>query len=598
MTSHDSEARRPGPSHRLSLSRTPQPARASERRRRPQPLLKQRMPSGRGAMDQPNITSGGAGVLTPRFWVMVVLTGIAAGLLGALMMAILFNVQYAAFGYHAGSLEHGAEQASAARRVASLLIAGVFGGVAWFLLRRYTRGEPSEIDEAVWNGDGRLSFRRCLGTSVISEIVIGMGASIGREAAPKLLGGASGSVLAGWGGLSAQQRRLLVACGGGAGLAAVYNVPLAGALFTAEILIGSITLPVMLPAIACSAIATATAWIYLPDHAVYPGIPDYRFTWSVMTWAVLAGPVIGLVSAGYIRLIGWVSYHRATGTTALFAPVIAFGVLGVIGIWYPQLFGNGLDMARDAFLGLSSAGLLLTLFALKPLVTALCLGSGASGGLFTPTLATGAVLGGAARHRLEPGLARLPVRRVRHGLRGGHDRRVDAGAAVRPGPRARAHPQRLRADGPDDGGDRDRHPRRLPHRRILHLLRPAARPYRGQRAGRVSRQPGPADVPQRSGPGLTSRIGRGPYAAVTRSGSVPRVAGRSWSGGAGKMRPPGRHRVLLSHSRWPCRPRRRVPHWCRSRCQAGLVRPSPGAARRPSGRRHRTGSRPGVPRLP
>ena len=395
MTSPDSEARRPGPSHRLGLSRTRQPARASERRRRPQPLLKQRMPSGRGAIEQANITSGGAGVLTPRFWVMVALTGIAAGLLGALMMAILFNVQYAAFGYHAGSLEHGVAQASAARRVASLLIAGVFGGVAWFLLRRYTKGEPSELDEAVWNGDGRLSFRRCLGTSVISEVVIGMGASLGREAAPKLLGGASGSVLAGWGGLSAQQRRLLVACGGGAGLAAVYNVPLAGALFTAEILIGSISLPVMLPAIACSWIATATAWIYLPDHAIYPGIPDYRFTWSVMTWAVLAGPVIGLVSAGYIRLIGWVSYHRAKGTTALFAPVIAFGVLGVIGIWYPQLFGNGLDMARDAFLGISSAGLLLTLFALKPLVTAMCLGSSASGGLFTPTLATGAVLGGA-----------------------------------------------------------------------------------------------------------------------------------------------------------------------------------------------------------
>ena len=395
MTGPGGRERRPGPPRWLSAVRDRRAARVSERKRRPQPLLKQRMPSGRGAMEQPNITSHGAGVLTPRFWMMVVLTGIAAGLLGALMMAILFNVQYAAFGYHEGSLQHGVEQASAARRVASLLIAGAFGGVAWFLLRRYTKGEPSEIDEAVWNGDGRLSFRRCLATSVISEVVIGMGASIGREAAPKLLGGASGSVLAGWGGLSAQQRRLLVACGGGAGLAAVYNVPLAGALFTAEILIGSITLPVMLPAIACSAIATATAWVYLPNRAVYLGIPDYRFTWSVMTWAVLAGPVIGLVSAGYIRLIGWVSHHRARGTTALFAPVIAFGILGVIGIWYPQLFGNGLDMARDAFLGIGSFSLLLTLFALKPLVTALCLGSGASGGLFTPTLATGAVLGGA-----------------------------------------------------------------------------------------------------------------------------------------------------------------------------------------------------------
>ena len=286
---------------------------------------------------------------------MVAAVGVAAGLLGALMMLILFNVQYAAFGYHSGSLQEGVEHASAGRRVGSLLIAGAFGGVAWFLLRRYTAGEPSEIDEALWAGDGRLSFRRCLGTSVISEVVIGMGASIGREAAPKLLGGASGCVLAGWAGLSPQQRRLLVACGGGAGLAAVYNVPLAGALFTAEILLGGISLPVMLPAIVCSWIATATAWVYLPDRATYVGIPDYRFTASLMTWALLAGPAIGLISAGYIRLIGWVSHHRARGTRALYAPAVAFGLLGVIGIWYPQLFGNGLDMARDAFLGLGGS---------------------------------------------------------------------------------------------------------------------------------------------------------------------------------------------------------------------------------------------------
>jgi CIC family chloride channel protein len=325
---------------------------------------------------------------------MVVLTGIAAGLFGALMMLILFSVQHAAFGYHTGSLQHGVEQAPAVRRVASLLIAGVFGGAAWFLLRRYTRGQPSEIDESLWHGDGHLTFWRSLGTSVISEVVIGMGASIGRESAPKLLGGAAGSVLSGWGGLSVQQRRLLVACGGGAGLAAVYNVPLAGALFTAEILLGSISLPVILPALACSWIATATAWVYLPDRATYSGIPDYRFSGPLMAWAVLAGPVIGLIAAGYIRLIGWVSYRRARGTRALYAPVIAFGVLAFIGIWYPQLFGNGLDMARDAFLGTGGLGLLLTLFALKPLVTALCLGSGASGGLFTPTLSTGAVLGG------------------------------------------------------------------------------------------------------------------------------------------------------------------------------------------------------------
>jgi hypothetical protein len=99
----------PSPRRWLSTVRNRRSARVSERQRRPRPLLKQRMPSGRGATEQPNITSGGAGVLTPRFWLMLVLAGVAAGLLGALMMAILFNVQYAAFGYHEGSLQYGTE---------------------------------------------------------------------------------------------------------------------------------------------------------------------------------------------------------------------------------------------------------------------------------------------------------------------------------------------------------------------------------------------------------------------------------------------------------------------------------------------------------
>ena len=73
------------------------------------------------------------------------------------------------------------ERASDPRRLVSLLLAGVAGGVAWYLLRRFTKGEKSEVDDAIWRGDARLSFRRCLGTGVISELVIGMGASIGRE---------------------------------------------------------------------------------------------------------------------------------------------------------------------------------------------------------------------------------------------------------------------------------------------------------------------------------------------------------------------------------------------------------------------------------
>jgi CIC family chloride channel protein len=362
----------------------------------PQPLIRTRLPSGRGATEQPNATGDGDAALTPVFWLMVVLTGVAAGLFGDLMMLLLYSVQHLAFGYRVGSLEAAVTRASDVRRIVVLLVAGAFGGAAWYLLRRFTPGERTEIDDVVWGDGERLSFRRSLGTSLISEVVIGMGASIGRENAPKLLGGASASLLASWARLSPAQRKLLMACGGGAGLAAVYNVPLGGALFTAEIMMGAVTLPVALPALACSGIATVTAWLYLPSHATYPGVPSFRFTVPLLVWSLLAGPLIGLIASGYIRLIGWVTHHTVTGRAAIFTPVAAFAVLGLIGFAYPQLFGNGKGMASDAFLGAAGLVVLLPLAVLKPLVTALCLGSGASGGLFTPTMSTGAVLGGAA----------------------------------------------------------------------------------------------------------------------------------------------------------------------------------------------------------
>ncbi|HTW06799.1 MAG TPA: chloride channel protein [Acidimicrobiales bacterium] len=379
----------------------PVPARAHDggdgartRRRVPVPLLKQRVPSGRGAIEQPNASGDGDAALTIRFWVALLLTGIATGLFGAGLMWLLFHVEHLAFNYSSGPLESAVERASDLRRLVSLLVAGLVGGMGWFLLRRFTEGEKSDADDSIWRGDARLSFRRCLGTSVLSEVVVGMGASIGREQAPKLMGAASGSVISGRLRLTKGQRRLVVACGAGAGLAAVYNVPLGGALFTIEVLLGSTVLPAVLPALACSFIATLTAWAYLPSAPTYVGVPAYHFTASLMVWACAAGPVIGLVAIGYVRLIGWVSYHGSQGVRLIPSMVVAFGALGLIGFEYPQLFGNGKDMAHDAFVGSGTLVTLLALSALKPLVTAACLKSGAAGGLFTPTLSTGAVLGG------------------------------------------------------------------------------------------------------------------------------------------------------------------------------------------------------------
>ncbi|GAY11998.1 chloride channel protein [Pseudonocardia sp. N23] len=348
-------------------------------------------------MEQPNVTGDGDVPLTGRFWVAVALTGIGAGLAGVALMLVLYSVQGLAFGAAAGTPTGDVEAAVAAadplRRVLPLLAAGVIAGVGWYVLRRRTSG-PAEVDDAIWRGDGRLSVPRSAGTSVLSEIVVGLGASLGREAAPKLMGGVCGSVLAHPLGLSAAQRRLLVACGAGAGVAAVYNVPLAGALFTAEVLCGTVRLPVILPALASSAIATCVGWVYLPTGPVYPGIPDYPFHLSEVAWALLAGPVIGLAAVGFVRLVAWVSHHRPRGRWELVAPLGAFAVLAALGLLWPQLYGNGQGIARDAFLGSGDLVLFAILMVLKPLVTTLCLGSGAAGGLLTPTLSTGAVLGG------------------------------------------------------------------------------------------------------------------------------------------------------------------------------------------------------------
>ncbi len=359
----------------------------------PQPAIRRRIPSGRGATEQPNAGGDGEAELTARFWLLLVVTGVATGLFGDLMMYVLFSLQHIGFAYHLGSFEAAVEHVSATRRIVDLAIAGAFGGLAWWALRRATAGQRADVDDAAWNGTP-LGFWRSFLSGLISEVVIGLGASLGRENAPRLMGGVSGSVLAGWGRLSSGQRRLLVACGAGAGLAAVYNVPLGGALYSAEILMGTLALPTVLPAVACSSIATATAWLYLPEHATYVDVPAYHFTLALMVWCLLAGPVIGLVAAAWVRLVAFVSHHALKGYLLLVGPLGAFVLLGLVGVRYPQLFGNGKDLAHDMFVGSgASLSVLAALFVLKPIMTALCLGSGGSGGLFTPTFSTGAVLG-------------------------------------------------------------------------------------------------------------------------------------------------------------------------------------------------------------
>jgi H+/Cl- antiporter ClcA len=252
---------------------------------------------------------------------------------------------------------------------------------------------PPDVSEALWLRSARLPLLASLARAVESITIVALGASLGREAAPQQAGAAWASTISEWAKLPDWQRRLLVACGAGAGMAAVYDVPLGGALFALEVLLGTVTLPLVLPALATSLLATAVAWLALPNVPTYD-VPSYNVHASQVVWALLAGPLAGLAAVVWIRLVARAHAMRPSGRGRLLAPLAVFTALGVIAIQYPELLGNGKPVVQAALVAQLTAGLIAAMLVLKPLVTAACLGSGAPGGLFTPTLAYGVLLGG------------------------------------------------------------------------------------------------------------------------------------------------------------------------------------------------------------
>jgi CIC family chloride channel protein len=332
------------------------------------------------------------------FWLAVLLTGAGAGIGAIALTRLLDAVQHRAWPDAHGSLLGGALHASPGRHVVVLLGAGVLTGLGQLVLGRLASGNGIDTTEAIWFSAGRLPAVRTLGSALLSVVVVGMGASLGREGATKQVGAVLANGLSDRAALSDEQRRLLVACGVGAGMAAAYGVPLGGALFALEVMRGMLALRMVLPAIVASLVASAVSWMVLPDAPTYV-IPEYGNSASVALWALLAGPVAGVVSVGYVRAIAWADRKKPRrGWRRLFAPVLILGLLGLLSIPFPQLLGNGRDVSQSTFVDGVAPALLLALVILRPAATILCLGSGAPGGLFTPSLTLGALLGGALGH--------------------------------------------------------------------------------------------------------------------------------------------------------------------------------------------------------
>src|SRR3984885_13975556 len=351
---------------------------------------------GRGCSScQPNVPGRGivAGY-TARFWAIVVLLGVITGALASALVELLRLVEHIAYGYRRGPFLDGVQAGVGWRHFVALETAAVIVIVSGLVLGRPRGSEATEVSASLWLSEGRLPLLSSRARGGVASLTGGLGSSMGRESAPQLAGSGVASWLSEFEQLPIWQRRLLVASGAGAGFAAIYNVPLGGALFALEVLLGTVALPFVLPALATSVIATAVAWITLGTKPTYD-LPHYLLhPGQQLVFALLAGPIIGLAAVSWVRAVKLATRLRPKRWGRFAAPVIVFAALAAVSLQYPELLGNGKGVVQVEALGGYSFGLLVVLLALKPPATTACLGAGSPGGLFTPTLTVGVLLAG------------------------------------------------------------------------------------------------------------------------------------------------------------------------------------------------------------
>lgn len=333
-----------------------------------------------------------------RFWVLVIATGALAGLGAGGLLAALRLVQRLAWP-RSETFVGAVEAATPLHRIAVPAIAGLVIGLAALLLRRPLGGHgTARIIEAIWHRGRELALGRALVRGLLSIGAVGMGASLGREGALVQTGAAAGSWLATRLRIEERQARVLVACGAASGIAAAYDVPIGGALFGLEVLLGSFALELLGPIVVSCVVATAVSRTIPGAHVEYV-IPNYELLRpSEILIGLALAPFFGLASALYVRVMGWVEVQldRLPRWMQPALPPLALAIVGAAAVRWPPLLGNGFDTIQDILVGGLPLAALAALPALKLLATALCTGAGVPGGLFTPSLFYGAALGGLA----------------------------------------------------------------------------------------------------------------------------------------------------------------------------------------------------------
>jgi CIC family chloride channel protein len=265
-----------------------------------------------------------------------------------------------------------------------------------------------EVMDAIYYNRGVIRPIVAAAKSLASALAIGSGAAVGREGPIIQIGSAFGSTLGQVVRMSMGQRIILVAAGAGAGIAATFNTPIGGVLFATELMMPEISVNTFLPVALSTGTATFIGRLFFGDKPAFDvpanlaALPAEWKSAAILLFYVILGAVIGVAAALFVRSLHWAEdlFDKIPGNYArhmlgmLLVGILIYALMRWGGHFYVEGVGYATIQATLTN-QLSGASFLLLLYVAKLLATSLSLGSGSSGGIFSPSLFMGATLGGA-----------------------------------------------------------------------------------------------------------------------------------------------------------------------------------------------------------
>lgn len=274
---------------------------------------------------------------------------------------------------------------------------GLLVGPIVFKFAKEAKGHGvPEVMNAVARLGGVIRPRVAIAKTVASAICLGSGGSAGREGPIVQIGSALGSTLGQFLKLSEDRVKILVGCGAAAGISAVFNAPIAGVLFSVEVILGDLTISTFSPVLVSSVVASVVTRGFLGDNPAFH-MPEYSLVsgWEIVWYAVLA-VLLGVVAVTFTRTLDVAEdFFEKLSITPWLKPAIGGLLLGIIALAFPQVLADGYETIGLSLRVEMSLWILSVLVLLKIVATSLTLGSGNSGGIFAPSLFIGAMAGGA-----------------------------------------------------------------------------------------------------------------------------------------------------------------------------------------------------------